>query len=138
MKDKILFINTGDMRRDALSIKEGQGTKIGSIAKMLIDCCDYIDQLRTEWYQEAVYLDEQIDEWRKKVVDLRAENGKLKKENERRRNLLEDVINELQLSDMLIEKHGSLGTPPAELVRLVLEGKDRQIKMLKQGMTEIG
>jgi hypothetical protein len=49
-------------------------------------------------------------------------------------NMLEDVINELNLSNNMIEKHGPLGTPPAELVRLVLEQKDIQIRMLKVGM----
>lgn len=48
-------------------------------------------------------------------------------------NMLEDVVNELDLSDGMIEEHGPLGTAPAELVRLVLERKDREIRMLKQG-----
>ena len=40
-------------------------------------------------------------------------------------NMLEDVVNELDLSEIMIEKHGPLGTAPAELVRLVLEQKDK-------------
>lgn len=52
-------------------------------------------------------------------------------------NMLEDVVNELDLSDAMIEKHGPLGTAPATLVRLVLEQKNMQIRMLKQGMTQI-
>lgn len=48
-------------------------------------------------------------------------------------NMLEDVVNELDLSDAMIEKHGKLGSPPALLVREVLEQKDMQIRMLKQG-----
>jgi len=48
-------------------------------------------------------------------------------------DMLEDVVNELDLSEDMIEKHGPLGTAPAELVRLVLEQKDMEIKMLKQG-----
>jgi len=52
-------------------------------------------------------------------------------------NMLEDVVNELNLSGEMIEKHGALGTAPAELVRLVLEQKDKQIRMLKAGMKEI-
>ena len=52
-------------------------------------------------------------------------------------NMLEDVVNELNLSESAIEKHGPLGTAPAELVRLVLEEKDRQIRMLKAGMIQI-
>ena len=52
-------------------------------------------------------------------------------------NMLEDVINELTLSAEMIEKHGQGGTAPAELVRLVLEEKDKQIFMLKRGMLQI-
>ena len=47
-------------------------------------------------------------------------------------NMLEDVINELKLSDEMIVEH-MLGTSPAKLVRSVLDQKDMQIKMLKQG-----
>ena len=52
-------------------------------------------------------------------------------------NMLEDVVNELYLSDEMIEEHGQDGTPPAVLVKLVLTKKDRQIKMLKAGIMEI-
>ena len=52
-------------------------------------------------------------------------------------NMLEDVVNELQLSDKMIEKHGPPGTAPAELVRLVLENKDMQIRALRQGFVAI-
>jgi hypothetical protein len=52
-------------------------------------------------------------------------------------NMLEDVVNELDLSEAMIEKHGQEGTAPAILVRLVLEEKDRQIQMLKLGMVQI-
>ncbi len=52
-------------------------------------------------------------------------------------NMLEDVVNELNLSGTMIEKHGQLGTAPAELVRLVLEQKDKEIRMLKAGMLKI-
>ena len=48
-------------------------------------------------------------------------------------NMLEDVVNELDLSESAIEKHGPLGTPPAELVRLVLDQKDLEIEALKRG-----
>ncbi len=51
--------------------------------------------------------------------------------------MLEDVVNTLDLSDIIIEKHGPLGTAPATLVRLVLDEKDRQIAMLKAGMIPI-
>ncbi|WP_407498831.1 hypothetical protein [Elizabethkingia anophelis] len=53
------------------------------------------------------------------------------------RSMLEDVVTVLDLSDDIIEKHGPLGTPPAELVRLVLEQKDKEIRMLKQGFVKI-
>lgn len=49
------------------------------------------------------------------------------------RNMLEDVVNELDLSNTAIEKYGPLGTPPAELVKLVLDEKDRIIALLKSG-----
>ena len=52
-------------------------------------------------------------------------------------NMLEDVVNELELSDGMIEKHGPLGTAPAELVRLVLEHKDMQINMLRRGFVDV-
>jgi hypothetical protein len=52
-------------------------------------------------------------------------------------NMLEDVVNELNLSDMAIEKHGPLGTAPAELVRLTLQEKDLEIRALKAEMTVI-
>jgi hypothetical protein len=58
------------------------------------------------------------------------------KECERRRSLLEDVVNELDVSEIAIEKHGPLGTEPAELVRLVLVEKDLKIAALKSGMTD--
>ena len=51
-------------------------------------------------------------------------------------NMLEDVVNALDLSDVAIETHGPLGTPPAELVRLVLAQKDATIKMLRSGMVD--
>ena len=52
-------------------------------------------------------------------------------------NMLEDVVNELDLSESAIEKHGPMGTAPAELVRLVLEQKDLEIRALKSGMKVI-
>ena len=53
---------------------------------------------------------------------------------EQLKNMLEDVINELDLSEQMIEKYGQEGTPPAQLVRLILDQKDQTIKMLKMGM----
>ena len=49
-------------------------------------------------------------------------------------NMLEDVVNELDLSEGAIAEHGPHGTPPAELVKLVLQEKDKKIVMLKAGM----
>ena len=53
-------------------------------------------------------------------------------------DMLEDVVNELELSDSTLEHHGPLGTPPAMLVREVLARKDFEIRALKQGFTAIG
>ena len=53
------------------------------------------------------------------------------------KGLLEDVVNELNLSDKAFERHGPLATEPAELVRLVLEEKDTLIRALRQGFAEI-
>lgn len=52
-------------------------------------------------------------------------------------NMLEDVVNVLCLSDSMIEEHGPHGTPPSELVRLVLERKDFEIRLLKQGFKDV-
>jgi hypothetical protein len=52
-------------------------------------------------------------------------------------NMLEDVVNELNLSDIAIEQHGPLGTPPAKLVRLVLDQKDEEIRLLRHGFLPI-
>ncbi len=52
-------------------------------------------------------------------------------------NLLEDVVNELDLSEIAIEKHGPLGTVPSKLVKLVLEEKDLKISALKSGLKDI-
>ena len=43
-----IYINTDGMRKLAKSVKEGQGTRVGSMAKMLIDCCDKNDRLEAE------------------------------------------------------------------------------------------
>lgn len=51
--------------------------------------------------------------------------------------MLEDVVNELNLSGEMIEKHGPIGTPPSELVRLVLEEKDLRISALEAGLKSI-
>ena len=53
-------------------------------------------------------------------------------------SMLEDVVNELDLSDSMIEYHGQLGTPPAKLVKLVLNEKDKTIRYLKKGFVGVG
>jgi len=52
-------------------------------------------------------------------------------------NMLEDVVNALDLSEGMIAEHGPNGTPPADLVRLVLERKDMEIAMLKRGFVSV-
>ena len=52
-------------------------------------------------------------------------------------NMLEDVVNELNLSESTIERHGQLGTAPAKLVKLVIEQKNKEIQMLKHGITTV-
>ena len=52
-------------------------------------------------------------------------------------DMLEDVVNELNLSSEMVEKHGQEGTAPATLVKLVLEQKDKQIQMLKMGIVQV-
>ena len=54
-----------------------------------------------------------------------------------RGNMLEDVINELNLSEIAIEQHGPMGTPPAELVKLVLAEKDLKIVALNAGLVAL-
>ena len=51
--------------------------------------------------------------------------------------MLFDVVNELDLSDGMIEEHGPHGTAPAILVRQVLAQKDRQIAMLQRGFVDV-
>ena len=51
--------------------------------------------------------------------------------------MLMDVVNELDLSYSMLEKHGPLGTPPAILVREVLAQKDIQIRALQNGFVSV-
>ena len=48
-------------------------------------------------------------------------------------DLLFKVVEELDLSDAMMEKHGPMGTEPHLLVREVLAQKDMEIRMLKAG-----
>ena len=52
-------------------------------------------------------------------------------------NQLEDVVNELDLSESVIEEHGPMGTAPADLVRLVLREKDIKIQALKARLVDL-
>ena len=52
-------------------------------------------------------------------------------------NMLEDVVNELDLSEYIVYEHGQLGTAPAELVRLVMERKDLEIRLLTKGFIKV-
>jgi len=53
-------------------------------------------------------------------------------------DMLEDVVNELDLSDDTIKAYGESGEcSPAKMVRLILQEKDKQITMLKAGMKQI-
>ena len=58
-------------------------------------------------------------------------------DKEQLENMLEDVVNELDLSEAMIEKHGPMGTAPAELVKLILEQKNREIDLLKRKFVPI-
>ena len=51
--------------------------------------------------------------------------------------MLFDVVDELDLSDGMLDEHGPLGTPPAKLVRLVIDRKDREIALLKRGFVDV-
>ena len=51
--------------------------------------------------------------------------------------MLRDVVDVLDLSATAIAEHGPLGTPPAKLVSLVLNEKDRIIRNLRAGMVDL-
>lgn len=51
--------------------------------------------------------------------------------------MLFDVVDALCLSPQVIEEHGPLGTPPATLVKLVIEQKDKEIRLLKRGFVPV-
>lgn len=83
--------------------------------------------------------DDAIEAWNTRPIEdeLKETIRKLRAENDRRTNLLEDVINELDLSGNAMETHGPLGTEPAEMVRLVLEEKDFKIRALSTGLINL-
>jgi len=78
----------------------------------------------------AKSIEKRVDELEKAELQAIIRVAELK-------SMLEDVVNELDLSDSAIEKHGPLGTAPSELVRLILEEKDRKINLLRAGFKEI-
>jgi hypothetical protein len=49
-------------------------------------------------------------------------------------SMLESVINELELTPEMIEKHGQEGTEPAELVRLTIEDLKFQGKLIARNV----
>ena len=70
-------------------------------------------------------------------LDIEEKGGMSCWTKEQLENMLEDVVNELDLSESMIEKHGPLGTTPADLVRLALDRKDMEINALKRGFNVI-
>lgn len=72
-----------------------------------------------------------------RIAELEARKEKDSKELDRRRNLLEDVINVLDLSDFMIERHGPLGTEPSVIVTEVMDRKDLIIRGLRAGFVVV-
>lgn len=85
----------------------------------------------------GIHMANQMDNLIQSGIDMNDEMDRLRAKCEEYRNMLEDVVNELNLSGGMIEEHGPLGTAPAILVRLVLARKDQEISMLKSGMKQI-
>jgi len=51
-------------------------------------------------------------------------------------DMLRDVVDALDLSDVMLDEHGPLGTEPAALVKIVLDRKDMEIAMLRRGFID--
>lgn len=107
----------------------------------MIDQCKYC-VLRGDWDGCRATECNSHENWisiemGRKIARLTAKNKELEERDSEKRNMLEDVVNELDLSGKMIEKHGPLGTSPSELVRLVLEEKDLKIRMLESGFRNI-
>lgn len=93
-----------------------------------IRCTMYPRDMRSKpycMYQDGVKAgaesrQAEIDKKDKRIVELE--------------NMLEDVINTLDLSDYAVNKYGSSGTPPAEIVGKVIKEKDMVIIGLKSGI----
>ena len=72
-----------------------------------------------------------------KIEDLEDKTSNYGWTKSEMRSMLEDVVTVLDLSDDMLEKHGPISTQPAELVRLVLEQKNREISMLQANIKKI-
>ena len=108
----VLYIDTDGMRRDARSVKDGQGTRVGSLALMLIDCCDYIDQLqkkpdpteftkirRSRYDVEIENVDRLYD---KDIAEMRKTNIKIKYEWDIKAC---DIIDRLTAENATLKEH---------------------------------
>jgi hypothetical protein len=85
--------------------------------------------ITTKAIQEAQIL------WRSFMNEVAEERiARLEGKVEDLTNMLEDVVNELPLTEIAVEHHGQMGTPPAELVRIIIEAKDETIARLKAGL----
>lgn len=72
-----------------------------------------------------------------KIEDLEDKTSNYGWTKSEMKSMLEDVVTVLDLSEDMLEKHGPIGTQPAELVRLVLEQKNREITMLQANIKKI-
>lgn len=97
----------------------------------------FIEELKTT--EETISNLETVDILSREELEVEYKKGFKfgRKREDEFRNKLEDVVNELDLSECMIEEHGQHGTAPSELVRLVLEEKDRKIFMLSNGFKDI-
>jgi len=77
------------------------------------------------------------DELKNRCVAIEDRIKILSEQKEQLKNMLEDVVNVLDLSNETIEKHSPLGTAPSELVKAVIEEKNLHIKALENGMIQI-
>ncbi len=52
-------------------------------------------------------------------------------------NMLEDVINELDLSSKTVEELSARGAAPSVLVRTILDAKNKEIQLLKSALKNL-
>lgn len=95
----------------------------------------YID--KSHFIPDWCPLDDTNDDNTTLIDVLTRQNKYVVTENARLKNLLEDVINVLDLSDLTIETHGVLGTEPSKLVDIVIEQKNLQICLLKKSFQDL-